>query len=315
MTLDLYRGQTLDGARHWADLNPEERKRRATEAAQFRDGETLWALTEAHTLLYGGAGGHLSPRTARAYREGIQKFVAYSEGAGLSLVRPIADDGPIYVRWLEGQGLSPASVRVNLAAARALYRALRWAGVTRLDPFSDARPAKDKTAPWDKRQPYTDGEVERLLALAAPRDRALILLCAHGGLRIAEALELCWNDWHGDTLLVRRGKGGKMRRVRCSGSLKLALRNFQVLQRAEADSLVIGASQTAARERLRRLCLQAEVTYRGWHAFRHYAGTRIVRQTDKLEYAARHLGHASLDTTRVYAKWSDQALDQALDDW
>ncbi|MFT2720330.1 site-specific integrase [Deinococcus sp. A31D244] len=54
---------------------------------------------------------------------------------------------------------------------------------------------------------------------------------------------------------------------------------------------------------------------RGWHAFRHYAGTRLVRQTGSLEHAARHLGHASLETTRVYAKWSDTALPDALASW
>ncbi|UQN09002.1 tyrosine-type recombinase/integrase [Deinococcus sp. QL22] len=49
----------------------------------------------------------------------------------------------------------------------------------------------------------------------------------------------------------------------------------------------------------------AETRYRGWHAFRHSAGTRLVRQTGSLKYAAHHLGHSSIETTRVYAKWSD----------
>ena len=39
-------------------------------AAQHLDDAALWSLTEAHTLLYGHAGGSLSPRTARSYREG-----------------------------------------------------------------------------------------------------------------------------------------------------------------------------------------------------------------------------------------------------
>ncbi|MDV6373622.1 hypothetical protein [Deinococcus arenicola] len=59
-TLVRYLGGTPDGARAWADLNSEERKRRATVAAQYLDGAALWSLTEAHTLLYDHAGG--SPR-------------------------------------------------------------------------------------------------------------------------------------------------------------------------------------------------------------------------------------------------------------
>lgn len=346
LALAQYRGEALDGARAWADLNPEERRRRAMLAAQHLDAAALWSLTEAHTLLYGGAGGALSPRTARAYREGVRKFLEHAARASVSVIRPERDSGPLYARTLEAAGLAPSSVRVNLAAARALYRALRWAGVTQLDPFSDTKAAKDKTAAWDKRQPYTEEEVRRLLDASSSRDRALILLCAHGGLRIAEALALTWDDWQGDSLTVRHGKGGKLRRVTCSPSLTRAL---EVLERerqgqyvdqtppeakteegqtrsagqaassstspAALPREVIGGTQTAARERLRALCKRASVTYRGWHALRHYAGTRLVRQTGSLEHAARHLGHSSIETTRVYAKWSDRALSDALAGW
>jgi hypothetical protein len=34
-----------------------------------------------------------------------------------------------------------------------------------------------------------------------------------------------------------------------------------------------------------------------------------------LEYAEWDLGHSSIETTRVYAKGSDRALDDALADW
>lgn len=313
MTLDIYRGNTLTGARSWADLLLDERRRRATVAAQHLDADSLWALTEAHTLLYGRAGASLSPRTARAYREGVGKFLQYAERTGLSVIRPNRDAGPLYARALEAAGLAPSSVRVQLAAARALYRALRWAGVTQLDPFSDTKAAKDKTAAWDKRQPYTQAEVSALVEAAGQRERALILLCAHGGLRIAEALALTWEDVQTDTLTVQHGKGGKLRRVTCSLSLRRALDALGA--EGGREGLVIGATQTAARERLRGLCGRSSTPYRGWHAFRHYAGTRLVSQTGNLENAARHLGHASIETTRVYAKWSDQALNVVLADW
>lgn len=313
LTLDVYRGEALNGARRWAELHPQERRRRAVEAAQHLDGVNLWALTEAHTLLYGSAGGTLSPRTARAYREGVKRFVEHAQRSGVSLIRPERDAGPLYARTLEVQGLAPSSVRVHLAAARALYKALRWAGVTELDPFSDTSPAKDKTAAWDKRQPYTEAEVRTLLGASGPRDRALMLLCAHGGLRISEALALTWADIQGDSLTVEHGKGGKLRRVAVSSTLSAAL---DLLRGAGGlpDGLVIGATQTAARQRLAALCKQVDVTYRGWHAFRHYAGTKLAA-TLGLENVARHLGHASIETTRVYAKWADNTLRGELAGW
>ncbi|MDV6373621.1 tyrosine-type recombinase/integrase [Deinococcus arenicola] len=197
------------------------------------------------------------------------------------------------------------------AAARALYKALRWAGVTALDPFSDTTAAKDRTAAWDKRQPYLEEEVQALLASRGLRDRALILLCAHGGLRIMEALALTWGDIQGNALAVRRGKGGKGRRVTCSGTLPTALEAWCEVDGTPSRQ-IIGASQTAARERLRALYKRANAPYRGGHAFRHYAGTRLHTT---LENAARHLGHVSIETTRIYAKWVDRSLKDKLARW
>ncbi len=54
---------------------------------------------------------------------------------------------------------------------------------------------------------------------------------------------------------------------------------------------------------------------KGVHALRHYAGTRLMQQTKSLEDVARHLGHSSIETTRVYAKWSDEKLRDVLNDW
>lgn len=311
LAIELFQDDTLSSARGWTTLNPEERRRRAMLAAQHLDRAALWSLTEAHTVLYGAAGAGLSPRTARAYREGLGKLVEHAGRSGFSFIRPERDSGALYIRSLETAGLSPASVRVHLAAARAVFRALRWAGATALDPFADTRPRRDTTAAWEKRHPYTDQEVQTLLRFASPRDQALILLCAHGGLRIQEALTLTWADVDlaAGVLTVRQGKGGKTRRVHLTRSL------VRALEPLPRPGPVIGGTQTAARQRLKLIAQKCDTTYRGWHAFRHYAGTRLVRQTGSLEHAARHLGHATLETTRVYAKWSDQALPTALADW
>lgn len=77
----------------------------------------------------------------------------------------------------------------------------------------------------------------------------------------------------------------------------------------------MGGSYPAAVERLRRLCARAEVPYRGHHALRHYAGTRLVREGATLDDGARHLGHSALETARVYAKWSDEGLRRRLAGW
>ncbi len=43
--------------------------------------------------------------------------------------------------------------------------------------------------------------------------------------------------------------------------------------------------------------------------------TRLYAETQDLETTARHLGHATLKTTRIYAKWSDRRLRETIGRW
>jgi len=313
LTLELYRATSLDRARGWADLNPEERRRRAVEAARDKDAEALWSLTEAYLTLHGANGTSTSPRTLRTYSWAVRKFVDYAGTQAVNLLRASSGDGVQSVRTVEAAGLSPSSSRVQLAGVRLLYKALRWAGATDASPFGDVQAVRERTAPWDKRAPYSAEEVRNLLAHADGRMRVLLLLCAHGGLRISETLALQWADVQLAALELRvtQGKGGKQRRVVFGQTLRGALDQLP----GERCGPVVGGSYPAAVERLRRLCSRVDVPYRGYHALRHYAGTRLVGEGASLDDVARHLGHATIETTRVYAKWNDAGLRRRLSEW
>ncbi|WP_026299098.1 tyrosine-type recombinase/integrase [Deinococcus aquatilis] len=311
MTLEVYRGSALDRAKGWNDLLPEERKRRAVEAARDQDAEALWTLTEAYLTLHGASGTSTSPKTLKAYRWAVVKFLTYAGDQAVNLLRATSGDGVRFIRTVEAGGLSPSSTRVQLAGVRLLYAALRWAEATQAAPFSDVKPVRDKTAAWDKRQPYTDAEVQALADGGDPRMRVLVLLCAHAGLRVSEALALTWNDVQLDAreLRVLFGKGGKQRHVVFGETLRTALLALK------SEGHVVGGSYPAAVERLQRLCARTGVPYRGHHALRHAAGTRLMREGASLDDVARHLGHSALETARIYAKWSDESLRRRIGQW
>jgi len=270
------------------------------------------------------------PHTLRAYRCGVLDLVAAWPGE--NLLHPSRRAATRWVRALEDAGKKPATVQLKLAAARALYAALRWAGATDAAPFAGVRAAPEKTPPWDRRKPYPPADVERLLAAATGEDRALVLLGAHAGLRVSEALALR----HADVRLsdgeldVRDGKGGKARTVPVSESLATALREGAADGDDARDDREEGRGGAGvgmeervlrvrdnrqARLRLRRLAASAGVPYRGYHALRHYCGTRLMRDTGDLDTVARVLGHSSIETARVYAKWSDQGAKTAIGRW
>jgi integrase len=309
-----YTGDPLSRSRLWTDLSEPELRRAAVAACQDQDADTLWALTEAYFTTYGVSGAKASPHTLRAYRQGLGVFLTYAGSRGVNLLHPARDLGPGFLREREAAGKSPGTVRLELAAARLLYRALRWAGATTGDPFSDARPARDNTAPWDKRQPYSEAELQALLLAAPPDTRAMLLLGAHAGLRVSELLALVWSDidFGARSVRVRSGKGGKARRSVMSGTLAVAL---QALSPGQPEQRLFNLSDVAVRKRLRVLCLKTGVTYRAVHALRHYSGTKLYRAGSDLEAVARHLGHSTLETTRIYAKWSDEGLRASVGEW
>ena len=58
-----YDGMLQARAGSWMDLAPDDRRRKATEAAQLKDAAELWSLLEAYLATYGTAGSRLSPHT------------------------------------------------------------------------------------------------------------------------------------------------------------------------------------------------------------------------------------------------------------
>jgi integrase/recombinase XerC len=318
----------------------EALKRFATVAAAERDPERLWRLTEAHLTLRGESGVATSRHTLRAYRRGVEELVTLWQDE--SLLRPSRDAGTLYVQRLRAGDrdpvteqdtagrrgrrpkrgpLAPATVELRVAAARALYDALRWAGATDADPFRDVRASRRTTRQEDVMglKVYTEFELIELLGHTGDlEEHAIVLLGAHGGLRVSEMLALRWDevDLSEHRLLVRAGKGGKDALVSLTPKLAATLRALEreaVLERRE--TVLRLRSQFGVYRRLRALCTRAEVRFRGVHALRHAAGTRLYRQTGDLGQVQDHLRHATLDMARRYARSDRRALERSLRDW
>lgn len=345
--LEVAPGSRLQRASRLQRLSDDALRRFAVTAAAERDVPALWELVEAHVTIRGSKGVATSPNTLRAYRRGVIELVAAWQGE--NLLRPARDAGPEYVqRLLAGertglpeqadhrpargrrvkQGpLSHATVSLRVAAARALYDALAWAQATDVDPFRDVRigkaPAALDAAPASR--VYTAGELTALLTAARDQqETVIVLLGSHAGLRVGEMLRLAWVDvdLRGAELLVRHGKGGKTASVALSPRLAGALASYKRAAAAALDPAVRERvcvlelrSQYGVFNRLRRLCLVADVTFKGVHALRHSAGTRLYQQTGDLGQVQDHLRHATLDMARRYARSDRRRLRTSLDDW
>lgn len=312
MTLDRYHGSGLEQALSFAHLSEAQQKVRAVRAASSYNREELWVVVEAFLAAGTRTGLGASPHTRRSYKKGLEVFVDWAQNSGVTLLRPGARSGGAYSAHLQAQGLAPGTVGVRIAAAHTLYRALSWAGATDANPMSGAPVPRERTAAIEKRPPYTLNTLDALLREADPYERLLVLLTTHGALRIAEALGARRADLQGDRLLVR-GKGGKQVRV------KLSRRTLEALRQAPALTsgyLLPWRSYAGAYGRLNRLARRHGLIegWRGFHGLRKRGATDLYLATRDFTRVARHVRHASVDTTTRYVQVPDDDLDAALDD-
>ena len=305
-----------------ARLEPDELRRRAVVACRDADEAELWAITEAFLVTRGRKGARVSERTLETYQDSVQTLVRWAVPAGVQLLRPRAAEGFAFVRHLEALNLMPSSVQVRLSGARTLYAALRWTGATEANPFADVRAAQDPRASHEKRGPYTDAEVNTLLAAADPQEAVVLLLAADSGLRNTEMTEvrradLRLDEEHPHVQVRGKGRGGWSESAPVSGRGVTAIRLWLAIAPAESEFLLTWRTRKSTRLRLLRLCEHAGVRYEGRevHGLRHTAGTRTYQETGDILEAKDLLRHRDITSTQVYVQYARRGKKAANRDW
>lgn len=295
----------------WAAMSESELKREAAKAANAKDLERLQSLAEAYLYLHGKKGGQLSEGTRSQYRTALRDLLkAWSHE---NLLRPSQHAGLMYVRGLEDK-LRPSTVQTKVAAARNLYKALRWSKATEANPFENASPVADPTPAWEKRGHYEKNEIEALCSYADSLETVIVLLGAHAGLRVSEMVGLRWDDI-GQGKIKVLGKGKKVRSPAISQRLELALDDLA--KNTKRAGYVLPFGRMSVYNRVRNLAEKAGVEFesRGVHGLRHSAGTRLYRETKDLAITADHLGHENVNTTRGYAKRDPERIREQIREW
>ncbi|GGL72097.1 integrase [Deinococcus aerolatus] len=314
--MERYTGDRLTQARALAGLSDDSLRVKAVTAARDKDAALLWDLTLACLSSETSAGVRLSPHTLRAYKKGVEVLIDHAMSNAWNLLHPGRRQPGLYVGSLMALGLKPATVQARIAAASALYRALRWAGATDSDPFADVKRPRDATRGVVKNPPYRADFVQAMLAEADVQEQVLLLLLTHAGLRIAEALAVEWShvDLTRKRLLVAHGKGDKARVVPLSARLREALAALRA-ETAGTGRLFSIKAYSSAYERLQRLALKCgrEHEFRGFHAGRKYAGTQLYAAVKDFTRVASFLGHEQVDTTRRYVELPEDDLEAVVE--
>lgn len=303
-------------------LEPEELRKRAIVACRDRDVFTLWEIAEAYLVTRGRKGASVSPRTLETYRDSVEQFCSWAGPAGVQLLRPKAAEGFAFVRMLESLGLSASTVQVRLSGARTLYAALRWSGATDASPFADVRAARDPRAAWEKRGPYSDQDVEKLLGACDPQERVAVLLAADCGLRNSELTavqktDLRLADEHPHLMVRGKGRAGYREAAPLSRRTEQAIRAWLPNLPEGEVHLLLWRTRKTVRDHIVRLCERTGVRYEGRevHGLRHTAGTRTYQQTGDILEARDLLRHRDISSTQVYVQYARRGKKAANRDW
>lgn len=268
--------------------------------------------------------------TVEAYRRDLLAWWTHLRGLGRDLTEVREDDLVAWIHELESGDLARSTVKRRVVAARNLHRYLAEEETGRDDPGAAVTPP-----PVAKGLPKSlrEDEVIRLLEMVAGddpvarRDRAILETLYGTGVRISELVGLSLRDLDlHDGFMRVVGKGDKERVVPVLGTAAEALADWLDVDgrgamipkrwRRRDDEEAVLLNQRGGR--LGRQGIWLVVKARGAeagladrltpHVLRHCCATHLLDHGADIRAVQELLGHASIGTTQVYTRVSNDRL-------
>ncbi len=255
-----------------------------------------------------------SAHTVRAYERGVMFFFRWlvKETALRSLSEVTSETVVAWREELAGWKIAPSTRELRFAAVKTFFRLMSEAAAIDSDvaariPFPQRACRRLCERPVLSQDEATE-RIEKIDASSpiALRDRAIIEVLVLTGIRNSElrALTLSDVDFEDGTLLVRCGKGKKMRLVPL-GRAAAALAHYiaharpRLAGRAAFDALFLSREHgPLSRQALVRI-VRAR-TGVAPHGLRHTCATSMLRRGAQREKIQALLGHSSSETTEIY---------------
>ncbi|MCJ7434526.1 MAG: tyrosine-type recombinase/integrase [Anaerolineales bacterium] len=246
-----------------------------------------------------------------------------------------------YRQYLQNeQGFKASTVNRKLASLASLMNWGIESGQITTNPTENVKTVQQSAAAprWlDKSEQFAlQRAIEKDLQLSRlryprrwvtrRRDASLIIFLLHTGLRLSEMVSLELSDVQitnrkGITL-VRRGKGNKERRVPLNAEARKALQEWLAVRPQVSDAFIWiaveataddGISGRAVQRILCRYAQDAGLEELTPHVLRHTFAKNLANKGVGLEKIAALLGHASLNTTRIYITPDARDLERAVE--
>lgn len=307
--------------------------------------QTVVSIAERHIAQLAAGGGDVKPNTIRDYQSYMRVHIApFFRDARIQDVS-IADIEQFIASQREERGLASSTVSNHVNFLHGVFAYAMRHEIVERNPVALAKKPRVQAARRDFTFLAVE-EVERVID-AYPvdhltrLDRAIVVTAAMTGLRQGELIALRWEDINFDSaqLSVRasisRGIAGtpksfgSIRTVPLAHRVAAILREHRERSSYGADSELVFChpftgnpyDPSKMRERfyaaMRRAGLGAKVGLNGggitFHSLRHTFGTHVASAGAPLVAIKDWMGHADIQTTMIYAKWSaDRDVEREL---
>lgn len=271
-----------------------------------------------------------SANTTSSYRRDLRKYEEFLAKRSSSVFLATEDDVESFVRGLQATGEAVASTARRLAAVRMLHSYLVAEDVR---PDNPSARVEGVRVPTGVPKPLSLSEVESLLSSVvgedslALRDRALLEFLYATGARISEACDLNLDDLDLASRVVRLfGKGSKERVVPFGRTAEFHLRAYlgtggrEMLtpeywaRQGDRESVFLTnrgrrLNRQKAWNIVRDAGVNAGISHElSPHVLRHSCATHMLEHGADLRIVQEMLGHATISTTQIYTKVSQERL-------
>jgi site-specific recombinase XerD len=273
-----------------------------------------------------------SPSTIYGYRKEVGKFIDYITSINILDINLISTSTirQYFYYARENRGLCQSSISKIIATIKSFFNYLEEEEIIVKNPTRKIRVPKKIYRIPSVMSKYEVGLIIKSVDFAPlrcrknnTRDKLVLSLLYYTGIRKSELLNLNWTDINlsKSSVIIRRGKGGKDRLIPLHRKVtELVDKYLDERLPLKTDALIIG-------EQGKRLC-NCSFTYllnmylclsglkkKGYtaHSFRHSFATHLVEAGVDLFKVQKMLGHASLDTTKIYINFNSSQMAKAVD--
>lgn len=252
-----------------------------------------------------------SPLTAKVYLQCLCKFDYYMQVMGIPCERDLSelDAARFFVFCSKEQGLQAKTINLHRSALTSYYAFCVKFHCYPCNPFAETEPMREaKKLPHWIDEDTIKSVIGRFQSntLQDTRDKFIILLLSHCGLRSGEVCNLRVEDVNSSEVIVH-GKGNKMRVVPISAAVREAWQAYMkfrvgivspfLLLCADNSQLTHSAVYKLVRRAFINDCPSEDCHP---HALRHSFATICMLHNVPISNIAHLMGHASEATTLKY---------------